>query len=68
MALACGAAKSVHGTEDHNPSLTVFPATGTFHCFGCRKRGDVITFLREIEHVGFREALDALDNLSAQPS
>lgn len=47
--------------EDHNPSLTVYPATRTFHCFGCRKRGDVITFLMEIERISFTQALDALD-------
>src|SRR5207247_6637084 len=34
--------------EDRNPSFTVFLATQTFYCFGCRKHGDVITFLREI--------------------
>src|SRR5712692_1180250 len=49
--------------EDHTPSFTVFPATGTFHCFGCRKHGDVITFVREMEHLSFGQALDALDNL-----
>lgn len=49
--------------EDHNPSLTVYPATGTFHCFGCRKHGDAITFLREIERLSFSQALDALDYL-----
>jgi DNA primase len=52
--------------EDHNPSLTVFPETGTFHCFGCRKHGDVITFVREIEQLSFHQTLDALDHLSAQ--
>jgi hypothetical protein len=52
--------------EDHNPSLTVFPETGTFHCFGCRKHGDAITFVREIEQLSFHQTLDALDHLSAQ--
>lgn len=46
--------------QDHNPSLAVFPATGTFHCFGCRKRGDVITFVREMEGLRFGQALDRL--------
>lgn len=48
--------------EDHRLSLAVFPVTGTFHCFGCRKHGDVITFIREIEHLSFREALDRLES------
>ncbi len=47
--------------EDHNPSFTVFPANGSFHCFGCRKRGDVITFFREIEGLGFGQSLDRLE-------
>jgi DNA primase len=50
---------------DRNPSLAIFPATQTFHCFGCRKRGDVITFVREIEGLSFREALDRLDQFGA---
>ena len=49
--------------EDHYPSLTVYTASGTFHCFGCRKHGDVITFLMEIEHLTFPQALDSLDLL-----
>ena len=49
--------------EDHNPSFTVFPATGTFHCFSCRKHGDMITFLREMDHLSFGQALDALDEM-----
>jgi DNA primase len=52
--------------QDRNPSFTVFPATGTFYCFSCRKRGDVITFFREIEHLGFRQALEALDSFNPQ--
>ena len=51
--------------EDHNPSFTVFPATATFHCFGCRKRGDVIKFLQEVEHLSFSQALDALERFAS---
>lgn len=49
--------------EDEHPSFTVFPATATFHCFGCGKNGDVITFIREIERLSFTQALEALDRL-----
>jgi DNA primase len=49
--------------EDHNPSLAVYPATGTFRCYGCQKHSDVISFLRETEQLSFSEALDALDHL-----
>lgn len=52
--------------EDRNPSLAVYPATGTFYCFGCLKHGDVISFLREIEHLSFSQTLDTLDRLISQ--
>lgn len=47
--------------EDHDPSLMVYPSTGTFRCFGCGSHGDVITFVMEIEQLPFLRALDALD-------
>ncbi len=31
-----------------------------FHCYGCGKSGDVITFLRTIKGIGFDEALEEL--------
>jgi len=49
--------------DDRNPSLAVYPKTGTYYCFGCHKHGDVITFVREREHLGFGQALDILDSL-----
>lgn len=48
---------------DHHPSLVVYPATGTFYCFGCRKHGDVITFVQELEHLTFRQALEVLESI-----
>lgn len=47
--------------DDRIPSLAVFPETQTFHCFGCGKGGDVITFLMEREGFSFREALWVLN-------
>lgn len=47
--------------NDLIPSLTVYPSTGTFYCFGCRKHGDVITFLQEVERISFEQALDTLE-------
>jgi hypothetical protein len=48
---------------DHHPSLVVYPATGTFYCYSCRKHGDVITFVRELEHLTFGQALDVLESV-----
>lgn len=47
--------------EDRQPSLVVFPQTRTFHCFGCRAGGDLISFLRLQYNLSFSEALDSLD-------
>jgi DNA primase len=49
--------------SDHHPSLVVYPATGTFYCFGCRKHGDVITFVQEHEQLTFGQALKVLDSV-----
>ncbi len=47
--------------EDREPSLVAFPETRTFHCFGCRAGGDVISFLRLKINLSFSEALDSLE-------
>lgn len=49
--------------SDHHPSLAVYPATGTFYCYGCLKHGDVITFVQELEQITFGQALDVLDSV-----
>ena len=50
--------------DDQNPSFVLYPQTQSFHCFGCRAHGDVITFLMRIESLSFREAVDTLRSLS----
>jgi DNA primase len=52
--------------DERIPSFTVYPVTGKFHCYGCGKRGDVITFLREREGLNFTQALDALERNAPQ--
>jgi len=52
--------------EDRIPSLTVYPATDTFHCYGCGKHGDVISFVGLIEQLNFGQVLDALDRFNYQ--
>jgi DNA primase len=52
--------------EDRIPSFTVYPITGTFHCYGCGKHGDVISFVGWIEHLNFGQVLDALDRFNYQ--
>ena len=35
--------------DEENASLVFYPKTNSFFCFGCRKGGDVIEFVRRIE-------------------
>ena len=46
--------------NEKTPSFAVSPDRQTFHCFGCGKGGDVFTFIMEMEHIEFREALEKL--------
>ncbi len=46
--------------QEKSPSFTVYPETQHFHCYGCKKSGDVFTFVMEREGLGFREALERL--------
>lgn len=46
--------------SEKTPSFSVSQERQTFHCFGCGKGGDVFTFLMEIDHLEFREALERL--------
>jgi DNA primase len=46
--------------DEKSPSLSVSPARGLFHCFGCAAGGDVIRFVERIEHQSFGEAVESL--------
>lgn len=46
--------------KDDSPSFYVSPDLNIFHCFGCGKSGDIITFVMEFEKVPFPEALRIL--------
>lgn len=43
--------------SEKTPSFTVNPSLQIFKCFGCGKAGDVIEFIKEVEHSDFAEAL-----------
>ena len=47
-----------HGEK--SPSFSVSAEKGFFHCFGCGKSGDAITFVMEIEHLDFAAAVEQL--------
>jgi len=46
--------------QEKTPSFIVFPERQTYHCFGCGKSGDVISFLMETQNLSFREAVEQL--------
>ena len=45
---------------EKSPSFSVNAADGLYYCFGCRASGDVITFVREMEHLDFVGAVEWL--------
>ena len=45
---------------ERTPSFCVYPSSNSFYCFGCGAGGDVITFLRLIEHYDYIEAVKNL--------
>ncbi len=46
--------------DDHDPSLTVNPQTGSFHCFVCESKGDVFDLVMRMRHCDFNEAAHEL--------
>ena len=43
--------------SEKSPSFVVYPENQSFYCFGCGAGGDIITFVRQIEHLEYVEAL-----------
>lgn len=46
--------------NERSPSFFISPSRQTYHCFGCNKGGDVISFIEEIEGLDFQGALKLL--------
>ena len=46
--------------NEKSPSLSVSPEKQIFHCFGCGVGGNVITVVRKIEDIGYRESIQLL--------
>ncbi|HEY5302892.1 MAG TPA: DNA primase [Acidimicrobiales bacterium] len=45
---------------EKSPSFSVNAEEGRYYCFGCRVSGDQITFVREMQHLDFVEAVRSL--------
>jgi DNA primase len=46
--------------EERTPSFSVNPAEKLYHCFGCGKGGDVVSFVQETESLDFVGAIEWL--------
>ena len=46
--------------DDSNPSLTISPSKGFYHCFSCGAHGTAVGFLMNYEHLSFIEAIESL--------
>lgn len=46
--------------NEKTPSFVISPDKQIAYCFGCHKGGDIFTFVQEMEHVDFKEALTIL--------
>ena len=43
--------------SERTPSFTVSPQKGLYHCFGCNRGGDAISFIMEKENLSFTDAV-----------
>ncbi len=46
--------------NEKTPSFTVYPKTQSFYCFGCGIGGDSVTFIKNIEHLDYLDAVKLL--------
>jgi len=46
--------------DDSSPSFHVYPDTNSWYCFGCKRGGDTIAFIRLRDGLSFRDAVDYL--------
>ncbi len=46
--------------SEKTPSFTVYPADNSFYCFGCGVGGNAITFVKQMEHLDYPDAVEFL--------
>ena len=49
--------------DEYTPSFNANLENGVYHCFGCDVKGNVITFVAEIEHISRKEAWKKIEML-----
>jgi DNA primase len=45
---------------EKSPSFSINAEEGLYYCFGCQASGDIIKFVREVDHLDFVEAVERL--------
>jgi DNA primase len=46
--------------SEKSPSFSINPEKGVYFCYGCGAKGDVISFVRELDHLDFAAAVEKL--------
>jgi DNA primase len=46
--------------QEKTPSMSIDPARGLYHCFGCGKSGDLFTFIQDTQALEFSDAVELL--------
>lgn len=49
--------------DDKNPSMSISPSRGIFHCFSCKAGGDAIKFVMDYEKLSYPEAVEKIAGL-----
>ena len=53
--------------NEKTPSFVVYPDTQSFYCFGCGAAGDVISFVRKYNNLGYVESIKQLAARAGMP-
>lgn len=53
--------------SEKTPSCHFYPSSNSFYCFGCHMGGSVVTFVKEIEHLDFMDAVKFLAERAGMP-
>jgi hypothetical protein len=52
------------GGREKSPSLVIYPPGKGWHCFGCGRGGDAVTFVQELRHCSAVEALRFVEQIA----
>jgi DNA primase catalytic core len=62
-----GQAQCFNGHDDKTPSLTFYEESQSYHCFGCKAHGDVISLVQHVAGCSFHEAMSVLAQQAGLP-